>query len=71
MKSDRNQPALLQAIAEILAELLHQASWPVSCWLQTTHEESEYRRLIYELQATDELAVLVEPVDTVDNVADL
>ena len=49
---------VLQAVAEIFAELFHQAVWPVACWFQTTHEEAEHLRFVNELQTTDEVTVV-------------
>ena len=61
----------LQAVAEIFAELFHQAVRPVAGRLETTHEEAEHLRFVNELQATDEVTVVVQPVHTVDDVVDL
>ena len=61
----------LQTVAEIFAELFHQAVWPVAGRFETTHEEAEYRRFVNELQTTDEVTVVIQPVHTVDYIIDL
>ena len=43
------EKCILQAVAEVFAELFHQAVWPVAGWFETTHEETEYRRFVNEL----------------------
>ena len=62
---------VLQTITEIFAELFHQAVRPVACRLETTHEEAEHLRFINELQTTDEVTVVVQPVHTVDYIVNL
>ena len=57
---------VLQAVAEVFAELFHQAVRPVAGRFETTHEETEYRRFVNELQTTDEMTVVVQPMHTVD-----
>jgi len=61
----------LQAVAEIFAELFHQAVRPVAGRFEATHEEAEHLRFVNELQAADEVTVVVQPVHTVDDVVDL
>lgn len=61
----------LQAVPEILAEFLHQACRPIGSRLQTAHEEPEHGRLVGEAQTADQVTVLVEPLQTVDDVFDL
>jgi hypothetical protein len=57
---------VLQAVAEVFTELFHQAVRPVAGRFETTHEETEYRRFVNELQTTDEMTVVVQPMHTVD-----
>ena len=61
----------LQTVTEVFAELFHQAVRPVACRLKTTHEEAEHLRFVNELQTTDEVTVVVQPVHTVDYIVNL
>ena len=62
---------LLQAISEVFAELLHQAVGPITCWLKTSHKEAEDIRLVDKSQTANKVAIVVEPMHTVDNIVDL
>lgn len=56
---------ILQAVAEILAELFHKFLWPVAGRLQPSHEKSQYWRFFNKSQSAHQIPVIVQPVHPV------
>ena len=61
----------LEAVAEVLTELLSELLLPVADLLHAAEEEAEYLWLLGPLKTTDEIAVIPEPLNTVSTVLDL
>jgi len=58
----------LQRIAKIVTEFLCKFLLPIANRLQATEEEAENLRLFNPFQSTDELAIVIQPFNTVGTI---
>ena len=61
----------LEAVAEVLAELLSKLFLPVADFLHAAEEEAEHFWLFCPLKTTDERAVVPKPLNAVGNILEL
>ena len=64
-------PELSKGVAEVFPELGGQILLPVADLLQSSEEEAEDFRFFDPLQATDQMAVVVDPFHAVRAILDL